>query len=376
MTDQPIAFIDLQAQRARIGDKIEKAIARVLDHGKFIMGPEVAAFEKRMADHGGTAHCVSCSSGTDALSLILMGWGIGPGDAVIVPAMTFAATAEVVCLTGATPVFCDVAGDTFNMDVDSLKDAIVQAKAAGLRPKAVIPVDLFGQPADYPAICAVAHENGMKVLADAAQSFGGSLNGKPVGTWGDAAATSFFPAKPLGCYGDGGAVLTDDGDLAARMRSIRVHGQGTNKYDNVVVGLNARLDTIQAAILLQKLDIFADEIETRQAVAARYGELIGNIAAVPYVMPGAVSAWAQYTIRIPGRDAVQKKLQAAGVPTAVYYPVPLGDQPAYAGFPRANTGTPVSEALARDVLSLPFHPYLDAATQERIATALKDAARP
>jgi dTDP-4-amino-4,6-dideoxygalactose transaminase len=375
MTASPalIAFIDLQAQRARLGDKVDRAIAKVLDHGRFIMGPEVAELEKRLADMGGAKHCVSCSSGTDSLLLVLMAWGIGPGDAVIVPAMTFASTAEVVALAGATPVFCDVLPDTFNMDPASVEGAIAVAKDKGLTLKAIIPVDLFGQPADYPAIQKIADAHGLKVMADSAQSYGGALAGKPVGSWGDATSVSFFPAKPLGCYGDGGAVLTDDADLAARMRSLRVHGQGTNKYDNVAVGLNARLDTIQAAVLLAKLDIFEDEINLRQDVAARYAEGLAGIATPPAVIDGAISAWAQYTIRVANRDAVQKALSAAGVPTAVYYPVALSDQPAYAHYPRAGNGTPVSQALAHDVLSLPMHPYLDAATQDRILAALKEA---
>ena len=373
MSASPIAFIDLQAQRARLGDAVDRAIAKVLDHGRFIMGPEVAELEKRLADMGGAAHCVSCSSGTDSLLLVLMAWGIGPGDAVIVPAMTFASTAEVVALAGATPVFCDVLPDTFNMDPASVESAVATAKDAGLNLKAIIPVDLFGQPADYPAIQKIADAHGLKVMADSAQSYGGALNGKAVGSWGDATSVSFFPAKPLGCYGDGGAVLTDNADLAARMRSLRVHGQGTNKYDNVAVGLNARLDTIQAAVLLAKLDIFADEIEKRQAVAARYAEGLAGIATPPAVIDGAVSAWAQYTIRIADRDAVASALKEKGVPTAVYYPVALSDQPAYAHYPRAGNGTPVSQALAHDVLSLPMHPYLDAATQDRILAALKEA---
>ena len=372
-SDAPIAFIDLQAQRARLGDAVDQAIAKVLDHGRFIMGPEVGELETRLAEMGGAKHCVSCSSGTDSLLLVLMAWGVGPGDAVIVPAMTFASTAEVVALAGATPVFCDVLPDTFNMDTASLEGAIAVARDKGLNVKAVIPVDLFGQPADYPAIQKIADAHGLKVMADSAQSYGGALGGKPVGSWGDATSVSFFPAKPLGCYGDGGAVLTDDADLAARMRSLRVHGQGSNKYDNVAVGLNARLDTLQAAVLLAKLDIFADEIEKRQAVAARYAEGLAGIATPPAVIDGAVSAWAQYTIRIADRDAVAAALKEKGVPTAVYYPVALSDQPAYAHYPRAGNGTPVSQALARDVLSLPMHPYLDAATQGRILAALKDA---
>ncbi|HAD88189.1 MAG TPA: aminotransferase DegT [Rhodospirillaceae bacterium] len=373
MTDTPIAFIDLQAQRARLGAAIDTAIAKVLDHGRFIMGPEIGELEKRLAAMAGKAHCVSCSSGTDSLLLVLMAWGVGPGDAVIVPAMTFASTAEVVALTGATPVFCDVFDDTFNMDPASLESAIAVAKDQGLNLAAVIPVDLFGQSADYPAIQKIADAHGLKVLADSAQSFGGALGGKPVGTFGDATSVSFFPAKPLGCYGDGGAVLTDDAGLAAKMRSLRVHGQGTNKYDNVAVGLNARLDTVQAAVLLAKLEIFEDEIEKRQVVAARYAAALAGVCTPPAVIEGAVSAWAQYTIKVGNRDAVAAALKDIGVPTAVYYPVALSDQPAYAHYPRAGNGTPVSAALAHEVLSLPMHPYLDEATQNRIIEALKDA---
>ena len=376
MTNTPIAFIDLQAQRARISKKIDDAIARVLDHGRFIMGPEVGELEEKLAGFAGAQHCVSCSSGTDALLLVLMAWEIGPGDAVFVPAMTFAASAEVVSLTGATPVFTDVQGDTYNMDAESLTDAIAVAEDRGLTPKAVMPVDLFGQPADYTTIEAIAQSHGLKVLADGAQSYGGSLNGKRVGTWGAATAVSFFPAKPLGCYGDGGAVLTDDADLAAKMRSLRVHGQGTNKYDNVVVGLNARLDTIQAAVLLQKLEIFEDEIDKRQEVANRYSELLANIAVTPHVLDGAVSAWAQYTLRVQNREAVQSRLKDAGIPTAVYYPMALSDQTAYRECPKAAGGTPVSTNLSHDVLSLPMHPYLDEATQNRIADAVKDTLNP
>ncbi len=376
MTAPPIAFIDLQAQRTRLGAKIDEAITRVLDHGRFIMGPEVHELEARLATFAKANHCVSCSSGTDALLLILMAWEIGPGDAVFVPAMTFAATAEVVSLTGATPVFTDVLNDTFNMDPASLEDAIAVARAGDLTPRVVIPVDLFGQPADYPGLQDVADSHGLRLLADAAQSYGASLDGKRVGLFGDATAVSFFPAKPLGCYGDGGAVLTDDAGLAQKMRSLRVHGQGGNKYDNVAVGLNARLDTIQAAVLLQKMEIFEDEIERRQVIADRYTDLLANVAVTPKVLSGAVSAWAQYTLRIQGRDAVQGRLKEAGIPTAVYYPMALSDQTAYRDCPRAAAGTPVSQALSREVLSLPMHPYLEAADQERVAGAVKDAVNP
>ena len=267
----PIAFIDLQAQRRRMGRRIEDAIGRVLEHGRFIMGPEVRTLEEQLAEFAGVKHVVTCASGTDALQLPLMAWGIGRGDAVFVPAFTFAATAEVVALVGATPVFVDVLDDSFNMDATSLEAAITSVAAQGrLNPAAVIPVDLFGRPADYDALLPVAERHGLRVLADAAQGFGATYGGKRAGSIGDAAATSFFPAKPLGCYGDGGAVFTDDDDVAAVLRSLRVHGQGADKFNNVRIGVNGRLDTVQAAILLEKLAIFEDEIAARQMVADGY----------------------------------------------------------------------------------------------------------
>ncbi|HBT43581.1 MAG TPA: aminotransferase DegT [Rhodospirillaceae bacterium] len=365
--------LDIPFGRPWIEDLERDAVMEVLSGHILTHGPNCHAFEEGFAKMMGGGHAVSTSSCMASLHLSWMDLGVGPGDEVLLPAMTHVATAHAVALTGATPVFCDVLPDTFNMDPASVESAVATAKDAGLNLKAIIPVDLFGQPADYPAIQKIADAHGLKVMADSAQSYGGALNGKAVGSWGDATSVSFFPAKPLGCYGDGGAVLTDDADLAARMRSLRVHGQGTNKYDNVAVGLNARLDTIQAAVLLAKLDIFADEIEKRQAVAARYAEGLTGIATPPAVIDGAVSAWAQYTIRVADRDAVAAALKEKGVPTAVYYPVALSDQPAYAHYPRAGNGTPVSQALAHDVLSLPMHPYLDAATQDRILTALKEA---
>ena len=284
---------------------------------------------------------------------------------------TFVATAEVVAWLGATPVFVDVLPDTFNLDPKSLERAIVSAKGQGLRPRAVIPVDLFGQPADYRAILPIAEEHGLFVLSDAAQSFGASLGGARVGRFGLATATSFFPAKPLGCYGDGGAIFTDDDELAAVLRSLRVHGQGSNKYDNVRVGVNGRLDTLQAAILIEKLEIFADEIELRQNVAARYRASLGNGVTAPFVMAGAQSVWAQYTIQTTRRDAVVASCKNAGVPTAIYYPLPLSRQTGYRDYLSVAGGTPVSTRLAQDVVSLPMHPYLDAATQDRIVEAVR-----
>ena len=371
---QNIPFIDLKTQRRRLGSALDDAVLRVIEQGQYILGPEVIELEKKLAAFAGAKHCVSCANGTDALGLVLMAAGVGPGDAVFVPAFTFAATAEVVAWVGATPVFVDVVEDTFNLDPTRLETAIKLATTQGLRPRAVIPVDLFGQPADYTALGPIAAGHGMFMLCDAAQSFGASLGGRRVGRFGLATATSFFPAKPLGCYGDGGAVLTDDDDIAAVIRSLRMHGQGSNKYDNVRVGINGRLDTMQAAILLQKLTIFEDELDARQKAACLYGELLGDAIRVPQVIPGAVSAWAQYTVVTERRDSVIAACKSAGVPTAIYYPIPLSQQTAYKHFPAGPEGVPVSERLAQQVISLPMHPYLDRATQERVAEAVRGGA--
>jgi len=369
-----IPFIDLQAQKQRLDGRIEAAIARVLDHGRFIHGPEVAEFEGQLATFTGVKNVVGCGNGTDALQLALRALNAGPDDAIFVPAFTFAATAEVVCLVGATPVFVDVEAGNFNMDPASLREAIAMVRADGaLNPVGIIPVDLFGLTAPYDEIAAIADSEDLWVLSDAAQSMGASHDGAKAGSFGNIAATSFFPAKPLGCYGDGGAVLTDNDDLAAAIRSMRMHGQGRDKYDNVVIGTNSRLDTVQAAILIEKLSILADEIEARQVVAARYADALGNSVTVPRTSEGTVSAWAQYTLRVPDRAAVQAALSAAGIPTAVYYPSPLPRLTAYKDFPVAPGGIPVADALSTDVLSLPMHPYLDAATQDRIVAALRDA---
>jgi dTDP-4-amino-4,6-dideoxygalactose transaminase len=362
-------FIDLETQQARIQDALDAALARVLAHGQYIMGPEVVELEARLCAFCDAPHAIACASGTDALSLALVALEAGPGDAVLVPAFTFAATAEVVCLVGAVPVFVDVQADTFNLDPGSLERGIDAARRQGLRPAGIIPVDLFGQPADYDAIHEVAKAHGLWVIADAAQSFGATWRGRKVGTLARLTTTSFFPAKPLGCYGDGGAVFTDDPELAAVMRSLRVHGQGEDKYDNVRIGMNARLDTLQAAILLAKLEIFADEIEARQRAAARYDALLADLVTTPFLREEASSTWAQYTVRSPDRDVLRKRLAAAGIPTAVYYPRPLHRQTAYRDFPVADGGCPVAERAATEVLSLPMHPYLDATTQEEIAAA-------
>jgi dTDP-4-amino-4,6-dideoxygalactose transaminase len=378
MTDAApsIPFIDLQAQRARIAPRIDAAIARVLAHGAYVMGPEVAQLEAALAEFAGVRHAISCSNGTDALILCLRALGVGPGDAVFVPAFTFAATAEAVLLVGATPVFVDVAEDDFNLDCASLEAAIDAVRKAGeLRPRAVIPVDLFGQPADYRAIEAIAPRHDLAVIDDAAQSFGATYENRRVGTLAPMSATSFFPAKPLGCYGDGGAVFTDDDGLAELARSLRSHGAGADKYDNARVGTNARLDTLQAAILLEKLAIFPDEIVRRQQVADRYAAALGEVARVPALKPGRTSVWAQYTLVLERRDAVQARLKAAGVPSVVYYPRPLNAQTAYRGFPVAPGGAPASERLSASVLSLPMHPYLEPRTQDRIADLVLGALR-
>jgi dTDP-4-amino-4,6-dideoxygalactose transaminase len=374
----PIPFIDVGAQRRRLGRAIDDAIARVTAHCQFIQGPEVAAFEAELAAYCGARHAVGCASGTDALMLVLLARGVGPGDAVICPAFTFCATAEVVALVGAVPVFADVDAATFNLDAASLKRAVATARRHGLTPKAVIPVDLFGLPADHDAISAVAKAEGLFVLDDAAQAFGAIYKGRKLGTIAPATATSFFPAKPLGCYGDGGAVLTDDPDLADTLRSLRVHGQGRDKYDNVRIGLTSRLDTIQAAVLIEKLKIFSDEIAARDRIARRYAASLLDVAIVPAVPDGLASVWAQYTIRLkPGlRDAFAAKLKAQGIPTAIYYPKPLHRLEAYRHFPVVDNGIPVTDRLAEEVISVPMHAYLDAPTQDRVIEAVRTALKP
>jgi dTDP-4-amino-4,6-dideoxygalactose transaminase len=371
----PIPFIDVAAQRRRLGRSVDDAIARVLGHCQFILGPEVRALEAELAAFCGARHAVSCASGTDALVLVLMALGVGPGDAVICPSFTFTATAEVVALVGATPVFADVEEASFNLDPESMRRACAAARELGLRPRAVIPVDLFGQPADYDRITSIAAAEGLFVLDDAAQSFGATYKNRRIGALAPATATSFFPAKPLGCYGDGGAVLTDDEELAHVMRSVRVHGEGRDKYDCVRIGLNGRLDTIQAAVLLEKLKIFPEEIVARERVARRYSAGLADVAVVPKLAPGTMSVWAQYTIRLAAgaRDAFAGALKAQGIPTAIYYPTPLHRQEPYQRFPVAEGGAPVSDRLAAEVISLPMHGYLDETTQDRIIDAARQA---
>jgi dTDP-4-amino-4,6-dideoxygalactose transaminase len=373
---EPIPFIDLAAQRRRLGKSIDEAVSRVLGHCQFINGPEVARLEAELASFSGAKHVVSCASGTDALLMVLMAKGIGRGDAVLCPSFTFCATGEAVALIGATPVFVDVDEITFNMDPASLKRGIATARRLGLKPKAVMPVDLFGQSADHESIGEIAEAEGLFVLDDAAQAFGASYKGRRLGTSGLATATSFFPAKPLGCFGDGGAIFTDDAELAETLRSIRVHGQGSDKYDNVRLGLTGRLDTIQAAILIEKLKIFEDEILARNRVAERYAQGLGNVVGIPRLAGGCTSVWAQYTIRLPkgcDRDAFAATLKAQGVPAAIYYSKSMHQQTAYRDFPVADGGLPVSEKLSADVISLPMHAYLEEPTQERIIKAVRGA---
>jgi dTDP-4-amino-4,6-dideoxygalactose transaminase len=376
MPPETVPFIDIGAQRRRLGKSIDEAVGRVLAHCQFVNGPEVSALEQALAKYSGAQHVVSCASGTDALVMVLMAEGIGRGDAVLCPSFTFCATGEAVALVGATPVFVDVDEATFNIDAASLKRGMATARKLGLKPRAVIPVDLFGQSADHDAIAAVAEAEGVFVLDDAAQGFGASYKGRRLGAFGRATATSFFPAKPLGCYGDGGAIFTDDAALAERLRSIRAHGQGADRYDNVRLGLTGRLDTLQAAVLLEKLKIFDDEIAARNQVAERYSRGLGNVVTVPHVAAGCTSVWAQYTIRLPkgvDRDGFAADLKAKGVPTAIYYPKSMHQQTAYKDFPAAEGGLPSSERLSADVISLPMHAYLDEPTQERVIAAVRSA---
>jgi dTDP-4-amino-4,6-dideoxygalactose transaminase len=371
----PIPFVDVAAQRRRLGARIDDALARVLGHCQFIMGPEVAALEAELAAFCGARHALGCASGTDALLLALMGKGVGAGDAVICPAFTFCASAEAVALVGATPVFADVAEATFNLDPAGIERALAAARRHGLEPKAIMTVDLFGLPADYAAIATVAAAHGLMVIADAAQSFGAAYRGRRVGALAPVTTTSFFPSKPLSCYGDGGAVFTDDDALADVMRSLRVHGQGADKYDNVRIGINGRLDTIQAAVLIEKLKIFSEELDARERIARRYAEGLSDVVTIPRVPAGSTTVWALYTVRLaPGaRERVMAALAAQGISTAAYYPKPLHRQAAYRHYPVAGNGLPVTDRLADEVLSLPMHAYLDAPAQDRVIAALRAA---
>jgi dTDP-4-amino-4,6-dideoxygalactose transaminase len=372
--ERKVEFIDLAAQQARLRPAIDAAIARVLDHGHYIMGPEIAEFEAALGKFTGAKHVISCASGTDALLIGMMALGLKPGDAVLCPGFTYTATPEAIALLGATPIFVDVDGDDFNIDPGKIAGGIALAREKGLNPVGVIAVDLFGLPADYEAIARESH--GLWVMADAAQSLGAATPKGKVGTFGTITATSFFPAKPLGCYGDGGAILTEDDGLAAICQSIRLHGRSTiDKYDIERIGVNGRLDTLQAAILLQKLTVFEEEIALRQSVARRYNDGLADVVRVPTIWDDVTSVWAQYTLRVPAerRDAIQAALKAKGVPTAVYYPRPLHHQGAYRHFPFVGNGLPVSELLSAEVLSLPMHPYLSDEEQDYIIACVRDA---
>ena len=368
-----IQFTDLAEQQKRILPNLEKRISRVLAHGKYIMGPEVFELEKKLSGFLGVKHSISCSSGTDALLMVLMAIDIGPGDAVFTTPFSFMATAEVISLLGATPVFVDIDPLTYNMDPVCLEKAIVavtqnssseyplprNCKTNRLSPKCVIPVDIFGLPADYAAINAIAKKFNLFVLEDAAQSLGASYQNKKAGTLAHAAATSFFPAKPLGCYGDGGAVFTDDEALARKIESIRVHGKGNDKYDNVRIGINGRLDTLQAAILLEKLEIFENEIKERNRVAALYSELLGGHLDLQIVPTDCTSVWAQFSVRHEQKSQMMETLKQKNIPTAIYYPKPLHCQTAFSYLGYKPDDFPVSENLSETIFSLPMHPYLE-----------------
>ena len=368
-----IDFIDLKSQQARLKDDIDRRIAAVLAHGRYVMGPEVSEFEERLAAFGEARYALGCANGTDAILLPLMAWDIGPSDAVFCPSFTYCATAEVVALRRATPVFVDIERDTYNMCPASLRQAIQGVIEKGeLTPKAVIVVDLFGQCADYEALAPVAREFGLKLIADSAQGFGSTLNGKHPLHWADITTTSFFPAKPLGCYGDGGAILTNDEALMQTIDSLRIHGKGTDKYDNIHIGLNSRLDSLQAAILLAKIDIFAEEIQTRNDIARRYSDgLRGSVNSVPAVKDGVISTWAQYTIEIDDPDSLSTALREKDIPSARYYPTPIHLQTAYKHFPVAGNGLPNTEAAMTKLISLPMSAYIDHAVQDKIIGAVK-----
>lgn len=371
---EKIQFIDLATQQQRIKPALDEKISAVLNHGQYIMGPEVKEFEQKLSAFGKTKHALSCSNGSDAILLALLALEIGPGDAVFVPSFTFAATAEMVALTGASPIFIDVLEDTFNIDPAHLQTAINETKTNGsLTPKAVMAVDLFGQIANYEQIVEITKSENLALIADAAQGFGATLGNCQAGDYADMVTTSFFPAKPLGTYGDGGAVLTNSDELNDILVSLRNHGQGQDRYDNVRIGINGRLDSLQAAILLLKLDIFPSEIDLRNEVANRYSQGLKDHVITPYVLDNSVSTWAQYTIRSPKRDKIAADLREQNIPTAIYYAKPLHVQTAYKHYPRGGGGLLITEKLATDVISLPMHPYLKAEVQDKIIWAVKQA---
>ncbi len=357
-----LEFIDLKKQYSLLKQSIDRRVARVMEHAQFILGPEVGELETKLAAYTGSKHCIGCASGTDALLMALMALGIGAGDEVITTPFTFVASAEVVALVGARPVFVDVDARTYNLDPQKLEAAITP------RTRAIMPVSLYGQCADMDAINAIAARHRLPVIEDAAQSFGATYKGRPSCNLSTIGCASFFPSKPLGCYGDGGACFTNDAALAERMRQIRVHGED-RRYHHVTLGINGRLDTLQAAVLLAKLEVFDAEVEARREVAARYGELLRRKVGIPYIEPHNTSVFAQYTIQVNDRDGLQQRLKEQGIPTAVHYPVPLHLQPVFAGLGLKEGSYPVAEAAARRVLSLPMHPYLSEADQHRICAA-------
>lgn len=356
-----IEFIDLKAQQQRIKQQIESGIQNVLAHGKYILGPEVSELEDKLASYVGAKYCITCANGTDALQIAQMAFGIGPGDEVITPGFTYIATAETVAILGATPIYVDVNPKTYNLDIEQLEAAITQ------RTKAIIPVSLYGQCADFDAINAIAAKYNIPVIEDAAQSFGATYKGRKSCNLSTVACTSFFPSKPLGCYGDGGAIFTNDDELAKVIRQIARHGQD-RRYHHIRVGMNSRLDTIQAAILLPKLEILEDEMQARQSVATNYSKLFNaaGILTTPFIEEHNVSAWAQYTIQVENRTEVQERLKAQGIPTAVHYPIPLNKQPAVAN---SAVSLPIGDAIAERVMSLPMHPYLSDKEQQLIVGA-------
>ena len=365
-------FIDLVTQQDRIRPNLEEAIKKVLDHGQYVMGPEVKEFEADLKKFTGSKFALTCANGTDALTLALMAWNIGPGDAVFVPAFTYVATAEAPAQLGATPFFVDVNEHDFNINIESLKQAIVDAKNLNLRPSVIISVDLFGYPSDFDLIKKISLDENIKLLIDGAQSFGGEYKNKRVGSMGDITTTSFFPAKPLGCYGDGGAIFTDDDELADKIDSIRLHGKGNQKYDNIRIGLNSRLDTLQAAILIEKLKIFPEELQLRAKISDTYSSKLENLnyLKVPKLQDHIKSAWAQYTLIVQNRNEIMAKLQSKDIPSVIYYPKTLDTQDGYKKFPSVSSGLDVSHHLMDSVMSLPMHPYLSEEKIEEITQVI------
>ena len=365
-------FIDLVTQQNRIRPNLEEAIKKVLDHGQYVMGPEVKEFEADLKKFTGSKFALTCANGTDALTLALMAWNIGPGDAVFVPAFTYVATAEAPAQLGATPFFVDVNEHDFNINIESLKQAIADAKNLNLRPSVIISVDLFGYPSDFDLIKKISFDENIKLLIDGAQSFGGEYKNKRVGSMGDITTTSFFPAKPLGCYGDGGAIFTDDDELADKIDSIRLHGKGNQKYDNIRIGLNSRLDTLQAAILIEKLKIFPEELQLRAKISDTYSSKLENLnyLKVPKLQDHIKSAWAQYTLIVQNRNEIMAKLQSKDIPSVIYYPKTLDTQDGYKKFPSVSSGLDVSHHLMDSVMSLPMHPYLSEEKIEEITQVI------